>query len=200
MVKEISRELRAIKAKHKARGELKWIKVSKSRQDFYMELTDYFFSKNGLNFRCLVVDDKAKLNHAYFNQGSHDTFYYKMYFSVLRPILSPLDKYNIFLDIKDTRSNLKVKELREVLCNDVYDFTRTMIQNIQQVPSKESELIQLADFLIGAVSYANRNLNSNVAKASIVRVIEEKHGIDLRSSSSLYKRKFNIFIFSPQEP
>ena len=29
---------------------------------------------------------KSKLDHTRFNQGSHDTFYYKMYFSLLSKI------------------------------------------------------------------------------------------------------------------
>ncbi|ODS33942.1 MAG: hypothetical protein SCARUB_00915 [Candidatus Scalindua rubra] len=97
-VKDISRQIRAIKSKHNARGELKWGKVSNSRMDFYLKLVDYFFQTSSLNFRCLVVDDKSKLNHNYFNQGSHDSFYYKMYFYMLRNILKKPNHYNIYLD------------------------------------------------------------------------------------------------------
>lgn len=33
------------------------------------------------------------------------------------------------------------------------------IKNVQNINSKESELLQLADILIGAISYLNRNEN-----------------------------------------
>lgn len=198
-VKKTSDEIREIKSKHNARGELKWVKVSKARQRFYLELVDYFFSTPQLHFRCLVVDDKSKLNHDYFNLGSHDTFYYKMYYSMLKTILSPENKYHIYIDIKDTRSQNKVNKLREVLCNNVYDFTKQMIVNIQHIRSNESELLQLADFLIGAVSYKNRKLNENSAKVLIGSTIEKKTGQSLCLSTSLFKDKFNLFVFSPSE-
>ena len=198
-VKKISAEIREIKSKHNARGELKWVKVSKARQLFYTELVDYFFKTPQLHFRCLVVDDKSKLDHDYFNLGSHDTFYYKMYYSMLKTILSPENRYYIYIDIKDTRSQNKVNKLREVLCNNVYDFTKQMIKNIQQIRSHESELLQLADLLIGSVSYKNRKLKENSTKVLIVNNIEQKIGQSLSLSTSLFKDKFNLFIFSPAE-
>jgi len=198
-VRNLSVEIRKIKAKHNARGELKWTKVSKARKDFYIELLEYFFKTSQLHFRCLVVDDKTKLNHDYFNQGNHDTFYYKMYYSMLKTILSPQNRYYIYLDIKDTRSQNKVNELKEVLCNNVYDFTQQMIVNIQHIRSFESELLQLTDLLIGAVSYENRNLRGNQTKISIIEYIEQKIKHSICSSTSLYYEKFNLFIFSPLE-
>jgi len=85
--KSISKEIRKIKAAHNAKGELKWTKVSNSRLKFYQNLLDYFFGEDGLNFRCLVVIGKDRLNHSYFNQGSHDSFYYKMYYQLLLNIV-----------------------------------------------------------------------------------------------------------------
>lgn len=198
-VQEISQDLRKLKIRHNARGELKWIKVSKSKQEFYVELINYFFNTANLRFRCLVVTDKLKLDHDYFNQGSHDTFYYKMYFSMLKAILSPTNRYYIYLDIKDTRSKYKIEKLREVLCNNVYDFTKKMIANIQHIRSHESELLQLADLLIGAVNYRNRNLEGNQAKVKIVTLLEDKIKQSLNLSTSLFKEKFNLFVFSPTE-
>ena len=81
-----------------------------------------------------------KLNHGYFNQGSHDSFYYKMYFYMLRNILKPEQRYNVYLDIKDTRSAQKLANLKDILCNNVYDFTQQMIGNIQNIHSHESEI------------------------------------------------------------
>ncbi|OGC78339.1 MAG: hypothetical protein A2Z27_04035 [candidate division Zixibacteria bacterium RBG_16_50_21] len=195
--RRISDIVRLIKDKHKARGELKWTKVSDAKVGFYKELLEYFFDTREIRFRCLVVTDKSKLNHSYFNQGSHDTFYYKMYFSMLRPILSPTNRYNIYLDIKDTRSKNKAQKLREVLCNDVYDFTRQMIVKIQHIHSRESQLIQLADLLIGAVSFRNRGLSASSAKSTIASELESKIGQSLTQSTSLYTEKFNLFIFTP---
>jgi len=198
-VRKISIDLRKIKARHNALGELKWVKVSKSKKSFYIELTNYFFKTPELHFRCLVVKDKSKLNHEHFSQGSHDTFYYKMYFSMLNKILSPTNKYYVYLDIKDTRSKFKIEKLREVLCNNVYDFTKQMISKIQHIRSSESELLQLADFLIGTVGYENRNLKGNPAKVSVADLIKKRIKQNLCQSTSLYEEKFNLFIFTPSE-
>ncbi|MFH0790081.1 MAG: DUF3800 domain-containing protein [Candidatus Omnitrophota bacterium] len=198
-IQEVSIEIRSIKKKYNARGELKWIKVSACRRDFYLALAEYFFKKTVLHFRCLVVRDKTKLNHDYFNQGSHDAFYYKMYYSMLKTILSPENKYCIYLDIKDSRSNNKVGKLKEILCNNVYDFTQQMIANIQQIRSHESELMQLTDLFIGAVSYRNRDLKGNQTKVTIINYIEQNTGRNLSLSTSLFNEKFNLFIFNPSE-
>jgi len=197
-VKPLAAELREIKNRHKATGELKWTKVSKARQNFYLELTNWFLSEMSLHFRALVVLNKDRLNHDYFNDGSHDTFYYKMYFSLLSKILSPDNLYNIYLDIKDTRSRNKVKKLREVLCNNVHDFTSHMINHIQNIHSSESDLMQLADFLLGAVSYRHRGLTGNCAKVAVIDRLEQRLGRSFLKSTPLSEQKFNLFLFSPQ--
>lgn len=198
-VKKISDEIREIKNRHEACGELKWTRVSNSRQDYFLELVDYFFRTPSLNFRCLVVDDKSKLNHDYFNMGSHDSFYYKMYFYMLRNILKRDHRYNIYLDIKDTRSARKIAMLRDVLCNNVYDFTQQIIGNIQNIHSHESEILQLADLFIGAISYYNRGLAANSTKKDVVQRIMSHAGQNLNRSSPPWADKFNLFIFTPSE-
>ena len=200
-VKSISKEIRKIKAAYNAKGELKWTKASNCRLNFYQYLLDYFFGKDGLNFRCLVVVGKEKLNHSYFNQGSHDSFYYKMYYQLLLNIVSrPESKFNIYLDVKDTRGSRKVKELHRILHVKLGGQNASTIKKIQLVHSHESELVQLADFLIGAVSYQNRDdiPRSNQAKRKITQRLESLSGTDLAHASPPWEEKFNLFIFKPR--
>lgn len=200
-VKRLSRELRDIKKRHHADGELKWTKVSNSRLNFFLEVVEWFFAEEPLHFRCLIVPDKTVLDHAAFNQGSHDDFYYKMYFSLLSKIISPNRLYDIYLDIKDTRSNFKVRLLREILCNDRYDFTHEMIRRVQHVRSGESEILQLADLLLGAVAYKHRGLNTSLIKLKLIEAIEKHHNRSLLLSTSapmFGDNKFNIFVWRPR--
>lgn len=134
------KRIREIKAEHgfKSDFEIKWNKVSPAKADFYLNLVDYFFYDDDLHFRALVVPDKTVLDHQAFNQD-HDTFYYKMYFDLLKVILSPDCAYNIYVDIKDTRSQHKVDELHSVLRNNHYDYHDQIIKRIQQVHSHEVE-------------------------------------------------------------
>jgi hypothetical protein len=191
-------ELRQLKEKHNAKGELKWTKVSKSRMAFYEEVVEWFFARPSLHFRALVVQHKERLNHEQFNKGSHDAFYYKMYFSLLNKILSPDLKYNIYLDIKDTRGRQRLKLLREVLCNNVHDFTSEMIGHIQNIHSGEVELMQVTDLLLGAVGYRQRGKAGSAEKAALVQRIEKVHRRDLLHSTSLSEQKLNLFLFTPR--
>jgi hypothetical protein len=194
----LGQEMAKIKDKHKAKGELKWAKVSKSRLDFYLELANWFFSEPILRFRALIVLNKERLDHKSFNKDSHNNFYYKMYFSLLNKLLSPENKYNIYIDIKDTQSRLMNQKLKEVLCNNVYDFTGDMINKIQNIHSHESHLTQLTDFFLGALTYKHRNLSSNIAKTAIIKLIESKIKYPLTKSTPLREEKFNLFLFNPK--
>lgn len=191
---EIAKRLREIKAQHglSPQFEAKWTKISPAKQDFYLALLDYFFDDDDLHFRAVVIPDKTKLDHARFGQD-HDTWYYKMYFELLRFLIDPEAEHYIYLDVKDTRGGTKTAKLHEVLCNDAYDFNLEIIKPIQQVRSHQVEQIQLADLLIGAISYANRGLSSNSAKSAFVERMRERSGHILTKSTLLREQKVNIF-------
>ena len=157
----------------------------------YLDVVDYFFDDDDLRFRCVVAADKAALDHDRFKQ-SHDEWYYKMYYTLISFLLKPRNTYRIYIDIKDTKSEEKVEKLHETLCNSALDFSRKMIQRVQQVRSHEVSHIQLADLLIGAMSYKARGLNTSDAKTKILKRIASRSGYAL-DKSTLYKEdKFNI--------
>ena len=193
---EIAARLREIKADHghSSTFEVKWNKVSPSGQKLYRDLIDYFFDDDDLHFRAVVVPDKSKLDHSRFDQD-HDTWYYKMYFTMLSAVLTQDHCYRIYLDIKDSRSQRKVAKLHEVLSNSVYDFSREIVERVQQVRSHEIEMLQLADLLIGAVAYENRGLSGNQGKEALVRRMKERSRYTLRHSTLLRETKLNVFIW-----
>jgi hypothetical protein len=196
--REVAKSIRAIKIKHglKANFEIKWTKVSQAKIGFYLELVRFLFDCDGLHFRALIIPDKRKLQHEKYNQD-HDTWYYKMYFEMLKWIIQPGNVYRIFLDIKDTRSAIKVVNLQDVLANNIRDFNRETVPIIQIVRSHEVEQVQLADLLIGAIAYKNRELIESQAKLSMIRMIEGCSGQELDCASPLEKRKFNLFKWTP---
>lgn len=176
--------------------EMKWNQVSNGKLDFYLDLIDYFFTTDDLHFRALIVPDKTALNHAAFSQN-HDTFYYKMYFDMLKIILDPQVSHNIYLDIKDTKSNQKVLKLEEVLRNSHYDYSKQIIRKVQQVRSHEVELVQLADILSGAIAYVHRGMGTSIAKQKIVERIRHRSGYKLLRSTLVQEKKMNIFVWRP---
>lgn len=174
--------------------ELKWNKVSISKLNYFRDVIDFFFDDDDLHYRVLVVPDKTKLDYEKYNH-THDTFYYKMYFSMLKTILNPEKGHEIYIDIKDTRSNEKVQKLEQILRNDKYDYSKEIIRKVQQVRSHEVELIQLADLLTGAISYINRGLNDSKAKSILIDHIKHRSKYSLTKSTLLREEKFNIFIW-----
>ena len=194
--KEITNDIFKIKEKHciPKYAEIKWVKVSKSKEAYFKELVKYFFYNDDLHFRAVVVTDKNKLNHSKYNQ-THDEWYYKIYFDMLKTIIDPREKYNIYLDIKDTRSADKVIELRDVLSNNMYDFNYKIIQKIQNVRSEDCVILQLADLLIGALGYFHREKNTNTAKINIVNLIKELSGYSLERNTLYKEEKFNLLIW-----
>jgi len=191
---EIAVRIHEIKQKHGLAPafEIKWSKVSPAKQAFYMDLVDYFFDDDDLHFRAWVVADKSKLRHQDFDQN-HDTWYYKMYFEMLKVLLSPVSEYRIYLDIKDTYSASKIAQLHEVLCNNMYDFERKIITRIQSIRSHEVQQLQLADLLIGTVAYANKALNANSAKLALVERMRQRSHYSLTKTTLLREDKVNIF-------
>jgi hypothetical protein len=198
---EIAVRLREIKKKHHmpASFEVKWTKVSSSKKELYLDLIDYFFDDDDLHFRGLIIPDKSKLRHDDFPEQNHDTWYYKMYFDMLKVILRPDAQYRIYLDIKDTRGGEKIKKLHDVLCNNIYDFSRQVIERLQLVHSHEIEQLQLADLMIGAIGYLNRGLQGNAGKEAIIQRMQKRSKYTLTKTTLLKEEKLNIFCWRATE-
>lgn len=188
--------IKEIKKKHKLKPafEIKWNKVSNSKVDFYKDLINFFFDSDKLNFRALIIPDKSELNHEKYQQ-THDDFYYKIYFDMLKIIITPHDSYNIYLDIKDTQGFNKVNKLHEVISNAHYDFSQKIVKQIKEVRSDEVAVLQLTDLLIGAFSYFHRGLLTNRAKLELIDLIKHRSGYSMIKSSLPTERKFNYFIW-----
>jgi len=199
--RQIAKEIRAIKEQAGCRGELKWSKVSEKNVGFYCDLIDFFFSRKGLSFRALIVNGKERLDHEHYNHGSHDLFYYKMYYYLVRNVVEydPGKQLHIYIDIKDTRSAEKVFELRDVLRRNFHDVEGQRIGRIQQIRSHESELLQFADFLLGAIVYDSRELMGNLAKRAVIKRIMEHTRHGLRATTAPWEAKFNLYHFWPRK-
>jgi len=174
--------------------EFKWTNISKSRINFYQAVIDLFMNEPGLGFRAVIVN-KKHLNHKLFNDGDHNLFYYKMFYYVIDHFINTQDTYKVFFDYKDTKSKIRLSELKKVFDNKYRNNTDISFQNIR---SHESQLIQLADIFIGAVSYKVRGLKTSEAKLNIVEYLEKKTGRNLIYSTSPFDKKFNLFFLQLQ--
>ncbi len=199
-VEYVNRFIKHLKHKHNAMGELKWTKLNNNKKEFYKELLEFFFSNIYLKFNAQAVINKSRLNHDKYNDGEVDKFYYKMYYYALLPFLQflkPNEKVNIFIDYKDTKGGQRAKKLNEVIHNTFYgkiDCEFTIIH------SHESQIMQLADIMIGAISYKNREdiEHKSEIKNFIISTIEELGGISLDVSTPEWEEKFRIYRFMPR--
>ena len=203
-LKDINQRIQRIKVRNgiSPSAELKWTKISPAKTEVYKDLIDYFFDDDALHFRAIIVPDKSRLNHGAFHQ-THDDWYYKMYFDMLKVILSPEDRYEIYIDIKDTHSYQKSQKLREVCSNSMYDFSQSVIQRLQPVRSNEIQIMQMVDILIGAVGYQNRifdkDFRKSQAKLDLIELIKKRSGYSLTKTTLLREEKCNLFVWDARD-
>ncbi len=199
-VKEINQRIKDIKIRNgvNPNSEIKWTKVSPAKKQLYIDLINYFFDDDDLHFRGLIVPNKSALEHEKYNQ-THEDFYYKMYFEMLKTVFSPALIYNVYVDIKDTNSAKRIKKLEDVCCNSFYDFSHRIIRNIQPVRSHEVQVMQLVDVLLGALVYANRKFDPvekrSETKKELVELIKKRSGYSLVRTTLLKEEKFNVFVW-----
>ncbi|KAF5070007.1 hypothetical protein DSECCO2_226740 [anaerobic digester metagenome] len=173
-----------IKKKHNFYAEIKWNKVNKTKLKFYLELIDYFFSTD-LRFRAIGVE-KSKVRLGAFGK-TYDEHYYTMYYYLLNHQLNMKYTYNVYLDIKDTLSANKVDRLKKIL-----NVKFGVFRNVQNIISKESLLLQLADLIIGAISYnRNEKEKKSDAKRIVIDRIKKHCNLDLEHTN--YDEKLNLF-------
>ena len=197
-LKEINQHIKEIKARNNVSPsmELKWTKISPGKLDLYKDLVNYYFDDDDLHFRALIIPDKSKLDHQRFNQ-THDEWYYKMYFDMLKVILHPTDRFEVYIDIKDSNSYHKAQKLREVCSNSMYDFSQSIIQRLQPIRSEEVQIMQLTDILIGAIAYENRSFpdgfQKSSAKQAIIKIIKKRSGYTMKKTTLMREDKLNLF-------
>ncbi len=197
-LKEINQRINEIKVRNNVSPtmELKWTKISPGKLDLYKDLVNYYFDDDDLHFRALIIPDKSKLDHQRFNQ-THDEWYYKMYFDMLKVIFHPTDRFEVYIDIKDSNSYHKAQKLREVCSNSMYDFSQSIIQRLQPIRSEEVQIMQFTDILIGAIAYENRSFpdgfQKSSAKQEIISLIKKRSGYTMKKTTLLREDKLNLF-------
>ncbi|MBS1516998.1 MAG: DUF3800 domain-containing protein [Bacteroidetes bacterium] len=184
-IDEHKKYLNYIKENNKKFGEIKWSKISNANFQLYHEIISYFFSSD-LNFRAIVVK-KSDINIPKYS-SDYNTFYYKMYYQLIHHKIDMSYKYNIYLDKKDTLSSKKVLTLKKILQTQY-----GIIKNLQNINSKESIFMQIADIILGAISYNLRSENRVIAKNEIIKLIQKESNHSLISSTKFREFKLNLF-------
>lgn len=195
----LSKKVKLVKRKHNisVRREIKWTKVSESKIDYYKDLIDLYFDDDNMNYRAVIIN-KTALDHDRYNQ-TEDDFYYKMQYILVNYIarIHSAD-FRIYLDYKDTWSNVKARKLSDILSSKISFFNSTF--TAQPIKSYESSPLQLADLITGAIMYSNkqRTGKDSLAKIALTKYLEEKLDQKLTESTPFGITKFNIFFWEPK--
>ena len=175
-------------------SEIKWTKVSMNKVGFYIALIDYFFDNPDLRFRGYIARGKSEIRAQ--ESWQYNEWYYKMYYRTLEFILDQgqEDTFDVFIDIKDTIGSKKVQKMKQYFNNH---YHKEIVPRMQLVDSSDIALLQLADLLIGALSYKHRKLSTSEAKTAVITRIEERSGQDLLSTVPVRYKKANWFVWVP---
>lgn len=114
---------------------------------------------------------------------AHEAWYYDCYFDLLRRAIKPaFGKHIIYLDVKDTRGGPRIRALEERLSDAHYDWLRDgdkqTVEAVRQIHSSEVLLDQLADVLLGALSWIIAppvragNLRPSPAKQALAKKVK----------------------------
>jgi uncharacterized protein (DUF2164 family) len=174
--------------------------------DFYSHKCGY---KRGLStikeYRCICFDailiSHSKTDHERFSGGDRQLGFLRFYYTLLAYVTKKHyfseNKFHIIID----KINLKSKKLTDVRKRLSEDFLNQgfidPIKNLQPQASKAEALLQMADVILGAVSFAwNKSPTEHNpridAQREVVEYIEEKLGYSFLNQT-IPGRSFNIW-------
>lgn len=193
-------DLKHIKRKHGILHELKWNTVSRTHLAMYDEILRLFF-ESSMVFRSVLIKNKSNIQAHSMERDEYNRFYYSVVERLIRFSIrhnsDSINSYRIFLDLKDNNGKNKLASIYNELTNMI--GTNDRIQSLQNIRSHESQFIQLADIILGAITYRARGLNGSEAKSHIVRLIEELSGYHLDEGTEPGDDKFAIYDFQPKK-
>lgn len=192
-------ELKQLKSKYGILHELKWNTVSRTHLTMYDEILRLFFNSQ-MVFRSVLIKNKSNIQAHSLGREEYNQFYYSVIerfirFSIRRNS-DCVNSYRVFLDLKDNHGKIKLASIHKELTKMI--GTEDTIQSIQNIRSHESQFIQLADIIIGAITYRARGLAGSEAKTNIVSLIEKLSGYRLNEGTEPGDDKFAIYDFQPK--
>ena len=189
--------IKKIRDKNHFYDEIKWNKVNKRNLDIMKIIIDNFFSTYNTNFYCIVLQKDEMNFEKYFNND-----FFKAYKSFTVLLLNRyIKKDEIVSVVADHCPAPEKDEFEAKVRNYVNDHNKALsIHSVIRIHSKGSNLIQIADLLMGAVNYEfklKNNLIKNPSKAKIDLLDYLKSKLSINDLSiGIDLAKFNIMIFT----
>lgn len=198
---ELRRRLFIVRRKHRISAELKWTKVSLPRLDTYKDWVGVLFQlgMTSVEFKCIVVRHDV-VDYRKYHESDKELGFYKFYYQLISRHLKPQHTYWLFTD---DRHNHKPSRWTTLMgaTNAHMDKTEGVkpVQTVEPRDSKEEDIIQLADVLLGAFGYAWNEYEGSEAKAAVVEHIRRELGWpSLRQDTFPDAKKVNVWEWIPK--
>lgn len=209
-VEGIEKQIMQCRDDTKMHAELKWGKVGDAKLEEYRAFVDLFFALNKsdhAHFHSMCIDT-WKLNHKLYNEGDRETGFYKFYYQLLLhsfggKYLRGSDDTKLLLYLDRRNTSYKLSKLKEVLNRGIektYKVKNQPFVTVEARDSKSSNLLQLADILMGAVGFQkngyHRQPGAKKSKVSLAEHIAAKVGVDsLANFPQQSGRRFTVWNF-----
>ncbi|QYJ98342.1 DUF3800 domain-containing protein [Shewanella alkalitolerans] len=199
------RKVRELRELHSYYNEIKWQKAHKKDvANFYEDLIDMFFKHQWLAFHCIII--RKGLVDKTFHDGDYDLAMRKHFTKLIEVKVKAIQKahpnrvceFRVEVDPLPSRYQ-KADEAFHKVANNMLrnDFGGKLpITSVVTKDSKDSEHIQIADFILGAVMSAFQGKASSPAKLKVASNIASYLGWDsLGYDTKPTERKFNVWYF-----
>lgn len=187
-IQHILTNMAAYRKKFNMTKELKWTKITDAKLCEYRHLVEYFFAMNNVNachFHSIIFDNH-KWRHNKYNNSDRDIGLSKLYYQVLHhkfcKVCGPHGSLFVRIDRRNTSTSLE--DLRRMLNNAAardHGINTTPFKVIEPADSKECDILQLNDVVLGAVCAARngRHLleSGRASKREIAGLVLEKSGL-----------------------
>jgi hypothetical protein len=211
------RELGELKKEY-GLGTVKWEYVPKPSLKLkgYKALVRYLAShKDRIKFKCMIVDtDKYPLGHPKINSGDELVGYMRYYTLFLADGIMKAQKgyfYDITIDDYSWRPKtghdsralgkwIEGRYRRYFKSDSTLNPRRFQLSELKTVDDEDSNLIQMADLLAGAVAFCrngglDRTSNVSIGRKELVGVIRQSYGGVRLDKYQQYKGPFVIWNF-----
>ena len=182
-------------------AEFKWKKVSRAKLSAYQEMVNIFMKHCEAAFHCIVID-VTFLDYNTFSRGDAELGFYKFYFQLISRKLLSGYHYLVFTDARRNRRAYRLDVLK--ICTNRWWAKQqgipeaAPVRAVEARNSKQEDLIQLTDVLLGAVGYVWNGHAESPAKLNLIGHIEQQlGGVSLGKGTPQTSRKFNIWHWQP---
>lgn len=196
----------AWRVKNNMTAEMKWTKLTDQRLEQYRSLLDLFFSKasnnrEGFHFKAAVYD-MSQVNYRKQFGGNEELGFYTFYrFFLLHKFgqYAKTEQHKLYIYLDDRTTKYRLSNLRKFLNDEIkrkLGHPIDVVFSLAPLDSKKSNLMQIADVLMGAVGWTvngRPGTGQQRSKSALVDHIVKKAHVGSLNPGDRGNTRFNIW-------